>query len=117
MITPIACINVINPLFTNPTTMTVVIELDWTTQVTATPTMAARMRLVGGHADHAPQASAGHGLHPLGHVFHAEQENAQATNQAEDHVPQQFLTHSRSSCLAFRIQTSRQSRLVVVFAN
>ena len=36
--TPIACISVIRPLLTNPTTMTVVAELDWMMQVTPMPT-------------------------------------------------------------------------------
>ncbi len=45
MITPIACVSFMTPLLTNPTTMTVVIELDWTTQVTMTPTSSAKKRL------------------------------------------------------------------------
>ena len=45
MMMPIACDNCITPLLTNPTTITVVIELDWTTQVTITPHAVAKMRL------------------------------------------------------------------------
>ncbi len=46
MITPMACDNCIAPLFTNPMTITVVIELDCTTQVTTTPTVVAKKRLL-----------------------------------------------------------------------
>ena len=70
------------------------------------PLFLSITQTVGGHADQAAQASAGHGLHPLGHVFHAEQKNAQAANQAEDHVPQKFLTHNCPLCLPSRIQKS-----------
>ena len=45
MITPTAYARLITPLFTKPITITVVIELDCTTQVTTTPTMIAKKRL------------------------------------------------------------------------
>ena len=37
-------VNVMNPALMNPTTMTVVTELDWTRQVTRVPTPQALMR-------------------------------------------------------------------------
>ena len=45
MMTPTACIKPITPLLVKPTTITVVMELDWTTQVTMVPTKMANQRL------------------------------------------------------------------------
>ncbi len=45
MMMPMACASCITPLLTNPTTMTVVIELDWTKVVTSTPHAVAKIRL------------------------------------------------------------------------
>ena len=45
MITPMPCANSMTPLLTNPTTITVVTELDCTTVVTTTPTIVAAIRL------------------------------------------------------------------------
>ena len=45
MITPKACMMFISPMFVNPTTITVVIELDWTMHVTSVPIPTAMNRL------------------------------------------------------------------------